>query len=157
MATATAASAPRQRYITARPGGPNGSSIDTWETLAARASQLANSNVVASDLISTNVGLGATADQINDWLAGVGGILSADGINYIFPAGLQVALPNGVTVPSDADSAAVDDASLSADDAAYAAADSATASLVQPLVGGLLLAGLLAILIDNKPRSRKAR
>lgn len=92
----------RQRFITARPG-VGGLSVDTWETLAARASQLSNANVTAADLINANVGPGSTPDQINAWIAAIGGQVSGDGVNFILPAGAQIALPSGVTVPSDSD------------------------------------------------------
>lgn len=96
-----------QHYITARPADDGVSSIDTWETLAARASQLGNTQVTAQDLITVNVGGGATSGQVNAWLASIGGALSSDGVNYIFPAGFQVLLPPAVTVPQAGDTAAV--------------------------------------------------
>jgi len=127
----------RQRVITARPGGPDGASIDTWDTLAARASILADANITARDLVDANAGAGTGPDAINAWLQGIGGVLSSDGVNYILPAGYQVKLPPNATVPSESDAAAVADALA----APVPAPDGSGLGVL--IVGGVVLGAML--------------
>lgn len=141
-----------QRYITTRPGGPSGSSIDTWDTLAARATQQANTMVSAGDLIGANVGAGATYAQVNSWIAGIGGTLSGDGVNYILPAGMQIALPISAAIPTEADAEAVN--------AAVDAGPMISAAPSTNLLLGILAAGAGALvlyeLLGSPKRERRA-
>lgn len=91
------------RHIVTSPGGPfPGSSADTWETLAQRATSLSGKRVTVPDLIAENVGRqDPPIYMVNDWLKSIGGFrtITHRGIEtFIFPAGFQVRLPFGVTV-----------------------------------------------------------
>lgn len=149
-----------QHFITARPSADGVTSIDTWGTLAARASQLADVQVTAHDLIAVNVGGGATADQVNAWLAAVGGTLSSDGINYILPAGYLVRLPPNVSIPQTSDETAVAAAAANPEPAEPALANvGGIGPSANLLAIGLMVVGGVALFnaIAGKPQRRRRR
>lgn len=144
------------RHIVTSPGGPfPGSSADTWETLAARASTLSGKRVTAADLIAENVGRhDPPLFMINDWLKSVGSFRTVTGKGvetFIFPAGLAVRLPFGVTI-ADNEAAAVPGGLVPAQQQqALAASDGGGKLLLVLLLVALVLVALFGGDDDGQP------